>query len=89
MYRPLLEVVWLSDFGRLPEVRNVPHLACIYNRCDEWMNSKHGFLRFFPCRAKASDGRQYPGCRFALPWATCSMPLRGVLNCHLSQRKTT
>ena len=27
MYRPLLEDVWLSDIGRMAEVRNVPHLA--------------------------------------------------------------
>ena len=28
MYRALLEGVWLSDIGRMAEVRNVPHLAC-------------------------------------------------------------
>ena len=28
MYRTLLEGVWLNDFGRMAEVRNVPHLAC-------------------------------------------------------------
>ena len=28
MYRTLLEGVWLSDIGRMAEVRNVPHLAC-------------------------------------------------------------
>ena len=28
MYRTLLEDVWLSDIGRMAEVRNVPHLAC-------------------------------------------------------------
>ena len=27
MYRTLLEGVWLSDIGRMAEVRNVPHLA--------------------------------------------------------------
>ena len=27
MYRTLLEDVWLSDIGRIAEVRNVPHLA--------------------------------------------------------------
>ena len=27
MYRTLLEDVWLSDIGRMGEVRNVPHLA--------------------------------------------------------------
>ncbi len=27
MYRALLEGVWLSDIGRMAEVRNVPHLA--------------------------------------------------------------
>ena len=27
MYRILLEGVWLSDIGRMAEVRNVPHLA--------------------------------------------------------------
>ena len=27
MYRPLLEDVWLSDIGRMAEVRNVPRLA--------------------------------------------------------------
>ena len=26
--RTLLEGVWLSDIGRMAEVRNVPHLAC-------------------------------------------------------------
>ena len=31
MYRTLLEGVWLSDIGRMAEVRNVPHLAwCEY-----------------------------------------------------------
>ena len=28
MCRTLLEGVWLSDIGRMAEVRNVPHLAC-------------------------------------------------------------
>ena len=28
MRRTLLEGVWLSDIGRMAEVRNVPHLAC-------------------------------------------------------------
>ena len=28
MYCTLLEGVWLSDIGRMAEVRNVPHLAC-------------------------------------------------------------
>ena len=28
MYGTLLEDVWLSDIGRMAEVRNVPHLAC-------------------------------------------------------------
>ena len=28
MYRTVLEGVWLSDIGRMAEVRNVPHLAC-------------------------------------------------------------
>ena len=28
MYRTLLEGVWLSDIGRMAEVRNVTHLAC-------------------------------------------------------------
>ena len=28
MYRTLLEGVWLSDIGRMAEVRNVPNLAC-------------------------------------------------------------
>ena len=28
MYRTLLEGVWLSDIGRMVEVRNIPHLAC-------------------------------------------------------------
>ena len=28
MYLTLLEDVWLSDIGRMAEVRNVPHLAC-------------------------------------------------------------
>ena len=33
MYRTLLEGVWLSDIGRMAEVRNVPHLArCEYRR---------------------------------------------------------
>ena len=27
MYRTLLKDVWLSDIGRMVEVRNVPHLA--------------------------------------------------------------
>ena len=27
MHRTLLEDVWLSDIGRMAEVRNVPHLA--------------------------------------------------------------
>ena len=27
MYHILLEGVWLSDIGRMAEVRNVPHLA--------------------------------------------------------------
>ena len=27
MYLTLLEGVWLSDIGRMVEVRNVPHLA--------------------------------------------------------------
>ena len=27
MYHTLLEGVWLSDIGRITEVRNVPHLA--------------------------------------------------------------
>ena len=27
MYHTLLEGVWLSDIGRMAEVRNVPHLA--------------------------------------------------------------
>ena len=27
MYPTLLEGVWLSDIGRMVEVRNVPHLA--------------------------------------------------------------
>ena len=27
MYRTLLEGVWLSDIGRIAEVRTVPHLA--------------------------------------------------------------
>ena len=27
MYRIVLEDVWLSDIGRMAEVRNVPHLA--------------------------------------------------------------
>ena len=27
-YHTLLEGVWLSDIGRMGEVRNVPHLAC-------------------------------------------------------------
>ena len=27
MYRALLEGVWISDIGRMAEVRNVPHLA--------------------------------------------------------------
>ncbi len=27
MCRTLLEGVWLSDIGRMAEVRNVPHLA--------------------------------------------------------------
>ena len=27
MYRTLVEDVWLSDIGRMAEVRNVPHLA--------------------------------------------------------------
>ena len=27
MYRTLLEGVWLSDIGRMAEVRNVPHVA--------------------------------------------------------------
>ena len=31
MYLTLLEDVWLSDIGRMAEVRNVPHLAwCEY-----------------------------------------------------------
>ena len=28
MYSTLFEDVWLSDIGRMAEVRNVPHLAC-------------------------------------------------------------
>ena len=28
MYRTLLEGVWLSDIGRMAEVKNVLHLAC-------------------------------------------------------------
>ena len=28
MYLTLLEDLWLSDIGRMAEVRNVPHLAC-------------------------------------------------------------
>ena len=28
MYRTFFEGVWLSDIGRMVEVRNVPHLAC-------------------------------------------------------------
>ena len=28
MYRTLLEDVWLSDIGRMAEVRKVPHRAC-------------------------------------------------------------
>ena len=28
MYRTLLKDVWLSDIGRMAEVRNVPHLDC-------------------------------------------------------------
>ena len=28
MCRTLLEGVWLSDIGRMAEVRNVSHLAC-------------------------------------------------------------
>ena len=28
MCRTLLEGVWLSDIGRMAEVRNVPHPAC-------------------------------------------------------------
>ena len=31
MYHTLLEDVWLSDIGRMAEVRNVPHLAA---RCE-------------------------------------------------------
>ena len=27
MYRTFLEDVWLSDIGRMAEVRNVPHVA--------------------------------------------------------------
>ena len=29
MYRTLLEGVWLSDIGRMAEVRNVSHLAIV------------------------------------------------------------
>ena len=29
MYHTLLEGVWLSDIGRMAEVRNVPHVACV------------------------------------------------------------
>ena len=33
MYHILFESVWLSDIGRMAEVRNVPHLArCEYRR---------------------------------------------------------
>ena len=28
MCHTFLEGVWLSDIGRMAEVRNVPHLAC-------------------------------------------------------------
>ena len=38
MYRTLLEDVWLSDIGRMAEVRNVPHLArCEYRVCSHWV----------------------------------------------------
>ena len=31
MYHTLLEGVWLSDIGRMAEVRNVPHLSPYLN----------------------------------------------------------
>ena len=38
MYHTLLEGVWLSDIGRMTEVRNVPHLAwCEYRVCSHWV----------------------------------------------------
>lgn len=38
MCRTLLEGVWLSDIGRMAEVRNVPHLAwCEYRVCSHWV----------------------------------------------------
>ena len=35
-------------------------------------------LRFCPCRAFLLPRHANPGCRFALPWAMCSMPFQGV-----------
>ena len=58
----------------------------IYNRCNVWTNSKRWFLRFCPCRAKGGDGRQYPGRRFALPWAMRRLPLWGAPNYIPSQQ---
>ena len=46
-------------------------------------------LNTLPFRAKAGDGRQYPGRRFALPWAMRRLPLRGVPNRIPSQQTTT
>ena len=43
------------------------------------MDTLPGFLRFCPFRAETGDGRQYPGRRFALPWAKCRLPFQGVL----------
>ena len=36
-------------------------------------------LNTLPFRAETGDGRQYPGRRFALPWARCRLPFQGVL----------
>ena len=61
MYRTLLEDVWLSDIGRMAEVRNVPHLArCEYRVCSHWVtiivchfhdtHTLQGAVHFFPAQ---------------------------------------
>ena len=44
MYHTLLEGVWVSDIGRMAEVRNVPHLARTIHSCLGCRTKKAGYV---------------------------------------------